>query len=62
MSRSKNLCWISQLIFFGCNSKPMFTAWWARVGNYFKYYKTTYVKAMDKIAFVGHRMSENTEE
>ena len=37
-------------------------AWWARVGNYFKYYETTYVKETDKIAFVGHRMSGNAEE
>jgi len=44
------------------NAKPTFAAWWARVGNYFKYYKTTYVMEMDKIAFVGHRMSGNTEE
>ena len=36
--------------------------WWARVGNYFKYYETTYGKEMDKIAFEGHRMSGNAEE
>ena len=44
------------------NSKLTFAAWWARVENYFKYYETTYVKETDKIAFIGHRMSGNTEE
>jgi len=48
--------------FSGHDAKPTFAAWWAHVGNYFKYYETTYVKEMDKIAFVGRRMSENTEE
>jgi len=48
--------------FSGHNVKPTFAAWWARVGNYFKYYETIYVKETDKIAFVGHRMSGNAEE
>ena len=48
--------------FCGRDSKPTFTAWWACVGNYFKYYETTYVKKTDKIAFVGYWMSENAEE
>jgi hypothetical protein len=48
--------------FSGRDTKPTFAAWWARVGNYFKYYETTYVKETDKIAFVGHRMSGNAEE
>jgi len=48
--------------FSGCDMKPTFAAWRARVGNYLKYYKTTYVKETDKIAFVGNQMSGNAEE
>jgi len=48
--------------FSGRDAKPTYTAWWARVGNYFKYYETTYVKETDKIAFVGNRMSGNADE
>ena len=48
--------------FSGRNWKPTFIAWWARVGNYFKYYETTYVMETDKIAFVGHWMSGNAEK
>jgi len=48
--------------FSGRDVKPTFAAWWARVGNYFKYYETTYVKETDKIAFRGHRISGNAEE
>ena len=48
--------------FSGHDAKPTFVAWLARVGNYFKYYETTYVKETDKITFVGHRMSGNSEE
>jgi len=48
--------------FSGHDAKPTFAAWWARVGNYFKFYETTYVKETDKIAFLGHWMSGNAEE
>ena len=48
--------------FSGRNAKPTFAVWWACVGNYFKYYKTTYVKETDKIAFVAHRISGYAEE
>jgi len=48
--------------FSGRDAKPTFAAWWAHVGNYFKYYETTYVKETDKITFVGHWMSGNAEE
>jgi len=48
--------------FSGHDVKPTFAAWWARVGNYFKYYETTYVKEMDKITFIQHRISRNAEE
>jgi len=44
------------------DANPTYAAWWARVGNYFKYYETTYVKETDKITFVGHQMSCNAEE
>jgi len=47
--------------FSSCDTKPTFAAWWPHVGNYFKYYETTYVKETDKIAFVEHWMSGNAE-
>jgi hypothetical protein len=37
-------------------------AWWARINKYFEYHEGTYVKEMDKISFVGHRMSGNAKE